>query len=52
MFYNDALIITSLYGMKLEVDPEHDRKLREAIEYLGDKYCLAKQVEKNNERLR
>ena len=46
MFYDTSAVITCLYGMKTKTDPKHAKKLKEAIAYLGDKYCLAKSVEK------
>ena len=52
MFVGHTEIITSLYGMKIEADPTYENKLQAAIEYLGDKYLLAKPVEKSDERFR
>jgi hypothetical protein len=46
MFYGTSFVITCLYGMHINPDPKRDTKLKAAIEYLGDKYCLAKPVEK------
>jgi hypothetical protein len=46
MFFEQVEVITCLYGMKMESksDPKRDKKLKAAIEYLGDKYCLSKKV--------
>jgi hypothetical protein len=48
MFYGTSFVVTCLYGMKVKPDPKRDKKLKSAIEYLGEKYCLAKPVEKIN----
>lgn len=53
MFYDTSTVITCLYGMKMDIkpDPKRDKKLKAALEYLGDKYLLAKPVERINGRL-
>ncbi len=47
---DDIHLITSLYKMKPQYDPQleerYAEKRRAAIELLGDKYLLAKPVEK------
>lgn len=52
MFFDNSVIITSLYGADFKPTPEQamlrDEKIKKAIEYLGDKYLLAKPVEKKN----
>ena len=48
MFYEYTEVVTSLYGMKIKADPKREKKLKAAIEYLGDKYLLAKPVERLN----
>lgn len=35
-----------LYGMKLIPNKDYEDKLKDALEYLGDKYLLAHPVEK------
>jgi hypothetical protein len=41
------MLIHSLYGMASpKLSKEHQKKLQAAIEYLGDKYRLAKPVQK------
>lgn len=46
IFDQDNEIIANFYGMKIQPDPTYKKKLAKAIEYLGDKYLLAKPVEK------
>lgn len=46
MFFDASIVITSLYGMQSKADPKREKKVKAAIEYLGDKYLLAKPVEK------
>lgn len=54
MFFNPSLIITSLYGLGIEPDPElvkiREDKVKQSIQQMGDKYLLAKPVERLNER--
>ena len=38
--------IANFYGMKIQPDPSYKEKREKAIAYLGDKYLLAKPVEK------
>jgi hypothetical protein len=40
------MIITSLYGMVTLPNKTHDKKLKAAIQYLGDKYLLATTIKK------
>ena len=49
MFYGTSFVITCLYGMKVKPDPKREKKLKSAIEYLGDKYCLDKPIGRLNE---
>jgi hypothetical protein len=42
------MIITSLYGMKILPNKEHENKLKAAIQYLGRKYLLATPIMKGN----
>ena len=46
MFFEAAVLIDSVYGMQTKPDTKHAKKLVKAIEYLGDKYLLAKPLEK------
>jgi hypothetical protein len=48
MFYESTQVIDSVYGMQSKHDNKHAKKLKEAIAYLGDKYLLAKPVEKKH----
>jgi hypothetical protein len=40
------MIITSLYGMTIFPNKEHENKLKAAIQYLGNKYLLATNIQK------
>jgi hypothetical protein len=42
------MIITSLYGMVMPLNKTHDKKLKAAIQYLGNKYLLATIIKKGN----
>lgn len=42
--HSSALLIDSLYGMDFKPDDKYIQQRRAAIEYLGDKYLLAKSV--------
>jgi hypothetical protein len=54
MFFNESVIITSLYGVDFKPTPEQvksrDEKIKAIIESMGDKYLLAKPVERKNGR--
>ena len=50
MFEGQYEIIKCLYGMQIKVDHKRDKKVKTAIEYLGDKYCVSKQVERKDKR--
>lgn len=47
-FYSEV-VMDNFYGMKVPTDPSYAQKLGNAIEYLGDKYCLAIPVTKKTE---
>ena len=50
-FWRNNMIINSLYGMKSpKQTKEHLKKLQAAIEYLGDKYRLAKPIQKGESK--
>ena len=42
------MIITSLYGMTTLPNKTHEKKLKAAIQYLGNKYLLAITIKKGN----
>jgi len=44
MFYGTSFVITCLYGIKVKPDPKREKKLKSAIEYLGEMYCLDKPI--------
>jgi hypothetical protein len=48
--YGHGLIVKSMYGLKVEPDPNRERRVRAVIESMGDKYLLAKPVERLNGR--
>ena len=48
MFFEQVEVITSLYGINLDTADVYADKRKKAIELLGDKYLLAKPVEKKN----
>jgi len=48
MFYGYSETIKNLYGMKTDTTDVYAEKRKEAIALLGDKYLLAKPVEKIN----
>ena len=48
MFFGYTETIKSLYGMDFKPMDTYLEKRKAAIEYLGDKYLLAKLVERKN----
>jgi hypothetical protein len=56
MFFNDTVVINSLYELDIRPTKEQERireaKIKASIEYLGDKYLLAKPVERKNLQLK
>lgn len=48
--YGHGLIVKSMYGLKVEPDPNRERRVQAVIESMGDKYLLAKPVERLNGR--
>lgn len=48
MFFGHSEVIHSLYGMKPVPQQDYSEKLKAAKEYLGDKYVLAKPVERKD----
>jgi hypothetical protein len=49
MFFGYSEVIKCLYGMKTDNTDTYAEKRKQAIEYLGDKYLLAKPVERKHE---
>lgn len=48
MFFGNSEIIKCLYGMKTDTADVYAEKRKAAIELLGDKYLLAKPVERKH----
>ena len=48
MFFENSAIIKCLYGMKTDTADIYAEKRKAALEYLGDKYLLAKPMERKN----
>ena len=48
--YGHGLIMKSMYGLKVEPDPNREKRVQAVIDRMGDKYLLAKSIErKSNE---
>ena len=48
--YGHGLIVKSMYGLKVEPDPNRASRVQAVIDSMGDKYLLAKPVERINGR--
>jgi hypothetical protein len=48
--YGHGLIVKSMYGLKVEPDPNRASRVQAVIDSMGDKYLLAKPVERLNGR--
>lgn len=49
--YGHSLTYKNLYGLKVEPDPNRERRVQAVIASMGDKYLLAKPIErKTNEQ--
>jgi hypothetical protein len=48
MFFEQVEVITCLYGIKIKTDIKRDKKIKVIIAEMGDKYLLAKPVEKKH----
>jgi hypothetical protein len=48
MFFESSESIVSLYGMDFKPVDMYEEKRKAALEYLGEKYLLAKPVERKN----
>ena len=46
---NPSVTFTSLYGLRVEPDPNRERRVQAVIEAMGDKYLLAKPIERKAE---
>jgi len=44
--YGHGLVMKSMYGLKVEPDPTREKKVQAVIESMGDKYLLAKPIER------
>jgi hypothetical protein len=51
--YSHGLVFKSVYGLKVEPDPNREKKVAAIKKAMGDKYVLAKPVErKQNDRVK
>jgi hypothetical protein len=48
--YGHGLIVKSMYGLKVEPDPNREKRVQAVIDNMGDKYLLAKPVGRLNGR--
>jgi len=46
--YGHGLVMKSMYGLKVEPDPNRERRVKAVIESMGDRYLLAKPLERLN----
>lgn len=44
--YGHGLVMKSMYGIKVEPDPNRARRVQAVINSMGDKYLLAKPIER------
>ena len=44
--YGHGVVMKSMYGLKVEPDPNRERRVQAVIESMGDKYLLAKPIER------
>lgn len=47
--YGHGLVMKSMYGLKVEPDPTREKKVQAVIESMGDKYLLAKRIERKTD---
>lgn len=47
--YGHSLTYKSVYGIKVEPDPNRERRVQEVIASMGDKYLLAKPIERKTD---
>ena len=48
---NPSVTFTSLYGLKVEPDPNRERRVHAVIASMGDKYLLARPIERKADAL-
>lgn len=48
---NPSVTFTSLYGLQVEPDPNRERRVQAVIASMGDKYLLAKSIERKADAL-
>jgi hypothetical protein len=48
--YGHGLVVKSMYGLKVEPDPNREKRVQAVIDNMGDKYLLAKPVGRLNGR--
>ena len=44
--YGHGLVMKSMYGLKVEPDPNREKRVKAVIKRMGDKYLLAKPIER------
>ena len=44
--YGHGLVMKSMYGLKVEPDPNRASRVQAVIDRMGDKYLLAKSIER------
>jgi len=47
--YGHGLVMKSMYGLKVEPDPNREKKVQAVIDSMGDKYLLAKPIERKTD---
>jgi len=47
--YGHGIVMKSMYGLKVEPDPNREKRVQAVIESMGDKYLLAKPIERKGE---
>ena len=47
--YGHGLVMKSMYGLKVEPDPNREKKVQAMIATMGDKYLLAKPIERKTD---
>ncbi len=51
--YGHGLVFKSVYGLKVEPDPNREKRVQTVIASMGNKYLLAQPVQrKQNERIK
>ena len=51
--YSHGLVFKSVYGLKVEPDPNREQRVKAVIASMGDKYLLATPVQrKQNDRVK